>query len=219
MKFEHDLWGLEFWHSGEWQAAHEKLSNLRLVCPPKDNIFKALEVSAPETVKVAIIGQDPYPTHGMATGIAFSISKGIRKTHWPPTLQNLLDEYHSDTGFPEPATGDLSPWVSRGVFLWNAIPSCTLGKPLSHYWGDWTPLTEQIVRRLSSVGCVIVLLGGVARQYRVCVSPPSICLEYSHPSPRGSLNSKKPFKGSRMFTTINAKLCELGKQPVDWRLP
>lgn len=218
MKFDHKLWDLEYWHTGEWQVVHEKLSPKKYICPEKKDLFKALETLSPSEVKVAIIGQDPYPTSGLATGIAFSLPGWLKKVHWPPTFKNLIQEYHDDLGFPEPATGDLSPWVSRGVFLWNAIPSCTLGIPLSHRWEEWVPLTEEIVRKLSSVGCVIVLLGGVAREYRVCVSPPSVCLEYSHPSPRGSLNSKKPFKGSRMFSTINAKLVELGKEPINWRL-
>jgi uracil-DNA glycosylase len=218
MRYEQTLWDLNYWSSDAWYVAHDKLRWMNAVCPAKKDIFKALETLDPTSVKVAIIGQDPYPALGMATGIAFSIPPWIKKTQWPPTFNNFIEEYRFDTGFPEPATGDLSPWVTRGVFLWNAIPTCSLGRPLSHRWAEWVPLTTEIISKLSELRIVFVLLGGVAREYSVCVKPPSVCLEYSHPSPRGSMNSKRPFKGSRLFTTVNAKLKELGKSPIDWRL-
>lgn len=40
----------------------------------------------------------------------------------------------------------------------------------------------------------------------------------SHPSPLAQMGSKNPIIGSRLFSTINSKLIEHGREPIDWRL-
>jgi uracil-DNA glycosylase len=45
------------------------------ICFPKeDHIFRALEMTPFDRVRVVILGQDPYHTAGAAMGLAFSIS-------------------------------------------------------------------------------------------------------------------------------------------------
>jgi len=76
-----------------------------------------------------------------------------------------------------------------------------------------------VFRRLSEKGIVFALLGSVARRYAndVDLRNNKIILT-SHPSPRGSNNSRMPFRGSRLFSTINDHLNQLGLDPIDWRL-
>lgn len=208
---------LNYWQCGEWDVIKEKLHG-KSICPARKDIFKALTLCPFDTVRVAIIGQDPYPDREMATGVAFSVPTKILPRNFPPTLQNLFNEYAKDLHLSYPAVGDLTPWCKQGVLLWNAIPTCYLGQSLSHRWDEWTYLTKEIVEVLSPQKIVFVFLGGVAREYAQFVRTPSIALELSHPIPRASLKSNKPFTGSRMFSTINAKLKELGKEPINWRL-
>jgi len=215
-------WSLDYFNSGEWQVVQEKLDDLEqarvAINPARENLFKALDSTPFESVRVAIIGQDPYPGEGVATGIAFSIPPYI--TPFPPTLVNLLREYKSDLKYGQPKTGDLTPWVRQGVLLWNAIPSCNRFKSLSHDWDEWSFLTKEIVVRLAARGIVFAFLGAVARRYTGFVtSDNNSVIETSHPSPRGSASSKVPFLGSRLFSTINAKLLEEGEEPINWRLP
>jgi uracil-DNA glycosylase len=213
---------LSYWRSGEWQVVEERLSDLKksgkLYNPERQNLFKALDATPLEKVTVAIVGQDPYPSGRYSTGLAFSIPKDV-ETH-PPTLQTILREYEDDLHYPYPKNGNLEKWTSQGVLLWNAIPSCEVGKSMSHDWDEWALLTKEIITTLSTKRSVVfVLLGGVARRYASSVETTyNRLIETGHPSPRGNLTSKVPFSGSRIFSQTNACLCRLGKEPINWRL-
>lgn len=213
----------DYFRSGEWQVVEERLNDYKgkkLFNPPKRDLFLALDLCPYDKTRVVIVGQDPYPTLGHATGVAFSLPKKVEAKDYPPTFKNILKEYSSDLHYPEPSSGDLTKWAKQGILLWNAIPSVELGKPLSHDWEEWKPLTAEILRRTSKKGCIMVLLGGVARSYREHIDEEScIIFETSHPSPRGNLSSKAPFLGSRIFTKINAALRRQYQEPIDWELP
>lgn len=208
-------WKLDYWNTGEWQAVEERLKGLNSYHPGKGKLFHAMDLVKFEDVRVCIIGQDPYTSSDLSTGVAFSIP--ATSTYIPPTLKNILEEYTRDLHYPFPTTGDLTPWCKQGVFLWNAIPSVG-STPLSHNWSEWEPLTKEIVEKLDATNNVVfALLGGAARSFNKCITN-SPFIETSHPSPRGNLNSRVPFLGSRLFTTINAKLVAQGLPAIDWRL-
>ena len=224
------LWDdLSFWSSGEWQVIEERLASLRkqgvIVNPTPENMFNALDLTPYEKTKVVIFGQDPYPDHLKATGLAFSIPRG---ESFPPTLQNIFKEYEGDLRYPHPPHGDLTKWAEQGVLLWNVIPTCEHGKPLSHDWEEYKLLTQQIIEALNKKKCVFAFVGGVAKGgssrdfAKLVLDNPTI--EVSHPSPRGMMSASRrrwnpnPFIGSRFFTTINDKLNSLNLGPVDWRI-
>lgn len=219
-------WELNYFNSGEWQVVNERLKDLEKVnrpisdgySPGRACLFQALRATPMAAVKVVVVGQDPYPTRGMATGCAFSIPDDAGTT-WPPTLKTFLQEWSTDLRRPLPSSGSLAAWTQRGCLLWNAIPSTRLGESLSHDWGEWEPLTREIITKTSRRGGVVyALLGQVARRYLadIDITRNSVVLT-SHPSPRGS-HSKTPFVGSRIFSTINDKLTDLGQEPMDWGL-
>lgn len=166
-----------------------------------------------------VLGQDPYPQERFATGLAFSIPASVPSGEFPPTLKTLFEEYTKDLHYARPNSGDLSAWASKGVLLWNTVPSCGTNQSLSHDWQEWSPLTSEVVRSLSEKGIVFALLGQVARRHfgDIDITHNSVVLT-SHPSPRGSRSSHTPFLGSRLFSTINDKLNDMGLEPVDWRL-
>ncbi len=211
---------LSYWSTGEWQVVKERLNDLKkekkLFNPSRELLFRALERVPLKDVRVVIVGQDPYPDPIHATGIAFSIPDGIKT--FPVTLSNIFKEYQSDLHYDLPTGGNLSKWADQGVLLWNAIPSCLQQQSLSHNWEEWHLLTQEILEKVSKEKVVVVLMGGVARDFAKYVDEASVLIETSHPSPRGSLNSRTPFIGSRIFTTINDKLVGLGKQPINWKL-
>jgi uracil-DNA glycosylase len=217
-------WSLKYWDSGEYQAAREKLDDDQkagfVVNPDRKSMFRSLSLTPEKAVRCVIMGQDPYPQHVHATGVAFSIPRSVPPREFPPTLRTFLTEYSDDLGYGMPSHGCLEDWCSQGVLLWNAIPSCREGQSLSHDWRgrEWLNLTSEIVERLNRKGIVFALLGTVARSFRDMVSEPSRLIECSHPSPRGSLRSNLPFVGSRLFSRINANLIELGMEAVDWRI-
>ncbi len=214
---------LTFWQSGEWQVIEEKLDDFTdqkvVFNPDRKDLFKALNTTSFEDTKVAIFGQDPYPSHTLSTGLAFSIPPG--NTQYPPTLDQVFMEYRSDLNYETPKTGDLTPWAKQGVLLWNVIPTTIKGKSLAHeWWTEWSYLTKEITEELSKKGIVFVLLGPKARQYKQFIDEKNNkIIETAHPSPRGSLNSKTPFVGSRLFSRINDYLVQQGKLTINWRLP
>lgn len=223
-------WDLSFFSSGEWQAADERLKDLEKIASPighkypafvpgRKQLFAALRAIPAAEVRCVIVGQDPYPTTGHATGLAFDVSPDIGYDDLPPTSQRFLEEYSRDLGLSRPPDGNISEWSSRGVLLWNAIPSCRVGHSLSHDWPEWALLTGEIVRTLAKKGIVFALLGQVARRYSGLISDTNNAVVVtSHPSPRGAMASKTPFVGSRLFSTINDKLNDLALEPIDWRL-
>jgi uracil-DNA glycosylase len=215
---------LKWWDSGERQVVEEKIDDLKragTVCNPKSGLlYQALRVVPERAVRVAILGQDPYPAHDMATGVAFSIPKDVGPSRFPHTLKIIFQEYCSDLGLPSPSHGDLSPWVRQGVLLWNVIPSCQSGKPLSNDWDEWRYLTTEIIDRLNEAGGVVfVCLGNVASSFVGEVDTKrNRVIRTSHPSPRGIRSSKSPFTGSRIYSETNRLLIELGREKIDWRL-
>jgi uracil-DNA glycosylase len=228
-------WDLKFFDSGEWQVCNERLKDLEKVShrihtiehnpgdgysPGRKSLFRALRSTPAGAVRCAIIGQDPYPDRKYATGLAFSIPGEIPQRDWPPTLRTFLGEYSSDLGLPLPSNGSLERWTKDGVLLWNAIPSCRTSESLSHDWDEWSYLTREIIHTLAEKGIVFALLGQVARRYFNDINPSNnVVVVSSHPSPRGSQNSRTPFIGSRIFSTINDRLNDQGLQTIDWKLP
>jgi uracil-DNA glycosylase len=214
---------MKWWNSGERQVVEEKIDDLQakgVVCnPAKSALYKALSATKEEDCRVCIVGQDPYPNAAFATGVAFSIPSSIPSESWPATLRIVLGEYRSDLGYDLPSNGDLSRWTSQGVLLWNAIPSVQSNLPLSNDWDEWSYLTREVIQRLSERGVVFAFLGAVARRYERDVDlTRNRVIITGHPSPRGNNHSKTPFTGSRLFSTINARLSELKLPPIDWSL-
>jgi uracil-DNA glycosylase len=224
-----------YWKSGEWEVVEERLDELdnrkTRYNPTRINMFNAIDAVAIKDVKVAIIGQDPYPDPKFATGFAFSIPKTSKEI--PPTLNMIYQEYCKDLHYPTPTHGNLEAWVKQGVLLWNAIPTCEAWRSMSHDWEEYHYLTKEIIENLSNHGIVFAFLGNVARRYSKYVATVANytttngilniknnhVIELSHPSPRGVRSSNVPFLGSRMFTTINSYLGNLEQEPINWRLP
>jgi uracil-DNA glycosylase len=214
---------LNYWNTGEWQVVEERLEDLKkahkVFNPARKDLFNSLDACPFEKVKVCLIGQDPYPSHDLATGFAFSIPKASKTI--PKSLSMIFDEYVSDLHYPRPSHGSLLKWCTEGVLLWNAVPSCLAGHSLSHDWYEWSLLTEEIVKKLSEKGIVFILLGSKARSFAPLVNQLENCrvIECVHPSPRANLrNPKHPFVGSRVFTSASTALVQLGLEPIEWRL-
>ena len=208
---------LRYWDTGEWQVVQEKLETAAYN-PAQENLFAALDATPFSCVKVVLMGQDPYPDPKYATGLSFSIPTSSPTI--PPTLRIILQELEDDLHLPFPKNGNLEKWASQGVLLWNAIPSCETGKSMSHDWTEWSYLTQEVVTSLSAKGNIVfAFLGGVARRYSKYVDTVrNDLIETGHPSPRGNMASKSPFTGSRIFSTINARLSARGFLPIDWEL-
>lgn len=101
----------------------------RRYLPASANILRAFTIPF-DSIKVLIVGQDPYPTPGHPVGLSFCVAPEVKPI--PRSLTNIYKELTDDLGIPMPANGDLTPWTSQGVMLLNRCLTVEAGKPGSH---------------------------------------------------------------------------------------
>lgn len=183
--------------------------------PAGPNILRAFTFPF-DAVRVLIVGQDPYPTPGHAVGLSFSVASDVRPL--PRSLSNIFTEYSADLGYPQPSSGDLSPWCERGVMLLNRVLTVRPGTPASHRGKGWEAVTECAIRALAARDqpLVAILWGRDAATLKPWLTQRCAVIESAHPSP---LSASRGFFGSRPFSRANELLQGLGAEGVDWRLP
>lgn len=185
------------------------------VYPPRDQVFAALHLTPLATVKVVILGQDPYHGPGQAHGLCFSVQDGLEP---PPSLKNIFRELHDDLGVEIPRSGDLTPWATRGVLLLNTTLTVRAHQAGSHQGKGWEKFTDQVIRAVNDKTdpVVFVLWGNQARRKRTLVDAARhSVIESAHPSP---LSAHRGFFGSRPFSKANQALVAAGAEEVDWAL-
>ena len=184
------------------------------VYPHPKNIFRAFDLCPFASVKVVILGQDPYHGAGQANGLSFAVEKGIRI---PPSLQNIFKEIQSDVGKPITHTdGDLSRWATQGVLLLNATLTVEAQTAGSHQGKGWEEFTDAVIRLLSEERehLVFILWGNYAKAKGVHIDRTKhLVIESPHPSPFSAFSG---FFGSKPFSKTNMYLQEHGIAPVDW---
>lgn len=186
------------------------------VYPAPDEVFAALHLTPYSTVKVLILGQDPYHGPGQAHGLCFSVRRGVPA---PPSLQNIFKELEADLGVAPPRHGCLDAWAEQGVLLLNATLTVRARQAASHQGKGWERFSDAVIRAVNDKPerVVFVLWGASARRKRALVDlDRHVVIESPHPSP---LSAHNGFFGSRPFSRANDALVEAGREPVDWRLP
>jgi len=181
-------------------------------------VFRALELTAPEDVRVVILGQDPYHGPGQAQGLAFSVNGGQKL---PPSLRNMLKEIESDIGSPSQCRGDLGAWARQGVLLLNTALTVEDGQPQSHAGRGWETLTDALLAHVAarSKPVIFLLWGASAQRKRAFLDrPPHRVLTANHPSPLSARRPPEPFMGCRHFSKANALLVDLRQDtpPIQW---
>ena len=181
------------------------------IAPTKSYIFAALPES-PEAVRVVIVGQDPYPKNGHATGLAFSVPAGTQPL--PPTLRNILVELHEDISTSWDTRDDLSAWRDQGVLLLNRVLTTEVGESLAHAHLGWQEISSEIVRTVLKVNpAAIGVLWGKQAQELAKEFSSEFLVRSVHPSP---LSAYRGFFGSRPFSAVNRLLIEKGQSPINW---
>ncbi len=201
---------------GGWLRAEEDAG--KLIYPPRGVRLRALELTPLDTVKVVILGQDPYHGPGQAHGLSFSVLPGVRQ---PPSLVNILKELRADLDIAPPAHGNLEAWARQGVLLLNNALTVAAGEAGSHQGKGWEAITDAAVAAVAARAepSVFILWGSHAQKkaHRIAGvgNGPHLLLQSVHPSP---LSAHRGFFGSKPFSQANAFLQSHGRGVVDWRL-
>ena len=198
----------------ELQAFVQKRRAEVRVFPEEKNVFNALELTPFESVKVVILGQDPYHGFGQAHGLSFSVQKGIPL---PPSLRNIYKELQEDIGGDLPTEGDLSHWAKQGVLLLNTVLTVEEGNANSHKGMGWERLTNHLIESLNELKHpVIFILWGKPAQdkEKLITNSNHVILKAPHPSP---LSAYRGFFGSKPFSRVNDILMQQGQSPIRWK--
>ncbi|KAK1733745.1 uracil-DNA glycosylase [Skeletonema marinoi] len=225
--------------------ASERIS--KTIYPPPALVFSALNLTPLSTVKVVIVGQDPYHQPNQGHGLSFSVPPGIKI---PPSLRNIYKELLNDSNVAEfdsmPQHGNLIRWTKQGVLLLNNVLTVRRGEAASHKKRGWEEFTdaviEAVVKRDDSDGSeddtsnnkknkgsgVVFLLWGkpaslkaqtvLSKQPRNNKKGKHAVIMCSHPSPLGATKTNAPFMGSRCFSRANEELRKRGWTEIDWRV-
>lgn len=186
-----------------------------VVYPPEP--LRALLLTPLESVRVVILGQDPYHGEGQAEGLAFSVPAGVTP---PPSLRNIFKELQRDLGLPPPTRGSLLPWAHRGVLLLNTCLTVEDGKPASHSNRGWEALTDKLIDAVVKLPRpVAFLLWGAHAQTKAQRLLGSVhrAWQANHPSPLSALRPPRPFIGCGHFSAATSFLQTAG-HCVDWAL-
>lgn len=176
------------------------------IFPPQP--LRALALTPPESVRVVILGQDPYHGRGQAEGLAFSVAPGVVL---PPSLRNVFKELQRDLGTPFPTFpvpgGSLVCWARQGVLLLNTCLTVEEGRPASHAGRGWEAFTDAVIQKVSqgAAPVVFMLWGAHAQSKRVLIDASRhLVLIANHPSPLSALRPPIPFIGCGHFSQAQA---------------
>jgi uracil-DNA glycosylase len=182
----------------------EEASGQRPIAP--SDPLRALRFGSPESIKVVIFGQDPYPTAGHADGLAFSAGRGR-----PRSLQRVFEVLAADRpGFVPPSDWRLDGWARQGVLLLNPTLTVEVGRAGSHLHCGWHVLTSEIVRLLCARAepPVFLLWGSQAQQFFAAARPPG-----ANPQVLATRHPSYDFK--RQFMTEGSHFAQTAHL-VDW---
>lgn len=198
-----------------WQELTEFVRQeykLKKVYPAPADVFRAFSLCPFETVKVVIMGQDPYHGVGQANGLSFAVNDGVRL---PPSLQNIYKEIQQDLGVAPLASGDLSRWAKQGVLMLNSVLTVAANTPASHKGRGWEEFTDAVIRALHErrTGLVYLLWGKYAQTKGAFIDrEKNLVLSSGHPSPY----SAQLFFGNHHFSQANTYLALHGEEGIDW---
>ncbi len=208
--------------------------------PAGANICRAFERTAPEDVRVVVLGQDPYPGIGQATGRAFEdggwdgarteelasslkpILLAALATHgdraaffrsgsWPDVRSLIQQE---DLDFPE-LGHYFNTLAEQGVLFINATWTHSQDEHLSVHRNLWKPVTNYLLHKLAAgdQSLVFLLLGEDAK--RVFCSADivfnrSAIVVSTHPREPAFLNQENP------LVRVNNALRQLDADRIRW---
>ncbi|MDR1541334.1 MAG: uracil-DNA glycosylase [Clostridiales bacterium] len=197
----------------------------RTIYPKAEDIFNAFKLAPFSSLRVVIIGQDPYINKGEAHGLAFSVNPGIKI---PPSLRNVYKEVYDDVGAPVPQHGHLADWARQGVLLLNTtltvraadfnpeLPKNQKGSK-SHCGHGWEEFTDNVIKVIDkAVSPVVFMLWGnnAKAKSAFIASGRHKVLYAAHPSPLAG----NAFSGCRHFSKANEFLESVGKGAIDWTI-
>lgn len=196
-------------------TAVERVSQLyrsKRIMPEYKDIFKAFHLCPWEEFKVLLLGQDPYPQPGVATGLAF----GNNKPPLSPSLE-ILKEACVDYSIPHPPIkfdNTLESWAKQGVLLLNSSLTVETYRPGSHV-NIWRPFIAEVLKNICNfaTGIVYVLMGRQAQSFEPYINGRfNYIIKTPHPSYYARTGQAMP----HIFRDIDKILKGIYNKSINW---
>jgi uracil-DNA glycosylase len=182
--------------------------------PHPKYLFHIFRICPLSSVKVVIVGQDPYPDENDAWGVSFSTPPGGKIR---PSLRMIYEELEREyEDFFPPEDGCLLPWVEQGVFLLNYCLTYHPDQKLKpSEMNVYMKFMRHVIAAIKAKNphVVFVLWGKKAEVLDSLLKGVKV-IKGPHPSPIGG----RGFLGCGHFSEINDYLVAKGQVPIDWRI-
>lgn len=186
------------------------------ICPVQSKVFRAFELCPYDELKVVMLGQDPYPQKGVATGILFGNDKEVTEENLSPSLKIVKEACinyeipHNSIIFDQ----TLESWAKQGILMINSALTVEMNKVGSHVM-LWRPFISKLLKNLSdnNTAIVYVLFGRQAQTFKPYIGKFNHIIEVEHPAYFARTNTKMP---SELFRNINNLVKGINKMPIEW---
>ena len=187
------------------------------ICPSAKDVFKAFRLCSLNSLRVCVIGMDPYPQKGVATGIAFGNSKDTPSESYSPSLEIIRESVIDFTKPHGIITFDpsLEKWEEQGVLLLNSALTCQLGRVGSHTL-LWWPFMKSLLTNLSCyhTGVVYILMGNQAQNLEPFINARfNHIIRIRHPSWYARNKARMP---SDVWNEVNEILIGQNGYGIEW---
>lgn len=165
--------------------------DIKTSTPSSKDWFKAFELCDYNDLKIVMLGYDPYPQKGVATGVLFG---NLRNTiDLSPSL-NIIKESCINLEVPRNSTifdPTLESWCKQGILMLNSSLTTKIGYTGAHTM-IWRPFIKHLLIKLSeyNTGIIYVLFGDVAKSFKPFIGKNNIILEEKHPAYYARTNTR-----------------------------
>ena len=187
------------------------------ICPMQGDVFKAFKLCPYDNLKAVMLGQDPYPQKGVATGLLFGNKKEVDEENLSPSLQIVkeaainLEIPHKSIIFDQ----TLESWARQGILMINTALTVEMNRIGSHVM-LWRPFVANLLKKLSEneTGIIYVLFGKQAQTFKPYINKQfNIILEENHPAYFARTESRMP---STVFNQISKLTKDKYGIPITW---
>ena len=189
----------------------------KLICPMQGDVFKAFKLCPYDDLKVVMLGQDPYPQKGVATGLLFGNKKEVDEENLSPSLQIVkeaainLEIPHKSIIFDQ----TLESWAKQGILMINTALTVEMNRIGSHVM-LWRPFVANLLKKLSEneTDIIYVLFGRQAQTFKSYINKQfNTILEENHPAYFARTETKMP---STVFNQISKLTKDKYGIPITW---
>lgn len=187
------------------------------IWPEQGDTLKAFNICDYNELKVAMIGQDPYPQRGVATGILFGNKEGT--INLSPSLElikeNVIDYTKNHEGEIINFDITLESWAKQGILMLNSALSVEENNVGSHTM-LWRSFISKLLLELSNKksGIIYVLFGETARTFKPYINQElNYVFEYKHPAYYARIGKRTDYD---VFDKINKILKTNNNLKIKW---